>query len=341
MKNQSNFNHPSQNDELHAITGPGVKNNLRGPTPSASINDSTSSSNNADAKSASPQKHFSGRYRWQKRVVKNPYHSRYKILSTLQQPDSLSFPNLPPEVSAMTLSKGKEPGCVWSISLSPHPQFTKKDTKPKKSDMAVSHIEAILKKLSDIDENLKKIPEMIARYMEDFPKNHPDLTECFMEACLKNHPDMAERLMEACLKNYPDMAKRLMETCLKNHPDMAKRLMETGLKNHPDMAKRIMEACLKNYPDMAKRIIKKMRHRKPPTKKPELQLKDLAVLYALGELEPDQAFTVEMELIKHPELMDKVREIQLMDDAFSVAFSQPPILTIKDLDGDSATKPFN
>ena len=64
----------------------------------------------------------------------------------------------------------------------------------------------------------------------------------------------------------------------------------------------------------------------------KMKTEELAVLYALGELDPDTAFTVEMELIKYPELMAKVRDIQSMDDAFSVALSQQPIITEEYLD---------
>ena len=52
------------------------------------------------------------------------------------------------------------------------------------------------------------------------------------------------------------------------------------------------------------------------------KLEELLVLYALGELEPDEASAVEAELQKHPELASQVEKVRRADGLLSDVFAQ-------------------
>ena len=67
---------------------------------------------------------------------------------------------------------------------------------------------------------------------------------------------------------------------------------------------------------------------------------ELLVLYALGELTPEEVAFVEQELGKRPELMNKVNKIRRMDDKLTSAFAMTQLMLDKIAVEDSV-KPYN
>lgn len=66
---------------------------------------------------------------------------------------------------------------------------------------------------------------------------------------------------------------------------------------------------------------------------------ELLVLYALGELEPDEALVVEEELKKHPELAEKIEKFIFTDRTLSKVFAQSDEVALQKLAKESADTP--
>lgn len=67
---------------------------------------------------------------------------------------------------------------------------------------------------------------------------------------------------------------------------------------------------------------------------------ELLVLYALGELTPEEVAFVEQELSKRPELMNKVNKIRRMDDKLTSAFAMTQLMLDK-IAVEGSVKPYN
>lgn len=64
---------------------------------------------------------------------------------------------------------------------------------------------------------------------------------------------------------------------------------------------------------------------------------ELLVLYALGELEPDEALAVEEELKKHPELAEKIEKYRFTDELLSDVFAQSDEAALQAIEEESDT----